>query len=143
MQRLYPVLSFNALTQDQYWEEIVRIFNIQPDKNGHYSRSQFKGYYQKRGWFSSDKEKALPMYEGIWYDDTLSYIVGLAQQPDQRQPRAHIIRRFHVYQGTDHFDMSPLLLAAGVQAINLDRYKAYPYPFHLIDLHIEDRWRFQ
>jgi hypothetical protein len=140
VQQSTPTISFNSLTQGHYWEEIIYIFNLRPEKNGHHSRSQFKGYYQKRGWFSSDKEKALPMYEGIWYDDTHSYLVGPAQLPEQQQPHAHILRHFHIYQGADHFDMFPLLLAAGVQALNLDRYQAYPYAFHLIDLFVTNHY---
>jgi hypothetical protein len=140
VQRSIPTISYNSLIQGWYWEKIIHIFNLHPEKNGYHARSQFKGYYQRRGWFSSDQEKALPMYEGIWYDDTHSYLIGPAQLPEQQQPHAHILRRFHIYQGEEHFDMSPLLLAAGVQALNLNRYQAYPYAFHLIDLYVTNHY---
>lgn len=143
VQHYHSTISFDNLTQGQHWEEITHIFNMKPDINSQYAYDQFKGYYQKRGWFTNNKEKVLSMYEGIWYDDTHCYIVGMEQPPDQQQPYAHRIKRFQVYQGADHFDMSPLLLTVGVQAINLKQDGADPYPFHLIDLHVERRLQLQ
>jgi len=55
---------------------------------------------------------------------------------NQKQPRAHLIRRFGVYQGS--FDIQPLLLAMSVQFVRHRQYTVYPYPFHLIDLYVEN-----
>ena len=139
----HPAISFHDLTQGELWEEIIRILDIQPDKHGHYTRGKIKGLYQKMGWFSSDKAKELHLYEGIWYDEgDYSYLVGSAQPMKPKQPRAHLIRRFDVYMGADHFDIGPLLLATSVQFVRLNQYTVYPYAFHLIDLYVENVLRF-
>ncbi|HEY4036740.1 MAG TPA: hypothetical protein VGL94_22515 [Ktedonobacteraceae bacterium] len=143
LQQSYQTISFNMLSQNEHMEQIRSIFDIQPDKNGQYNRRQFKGYYQKRGWFSSDKAKDVHMYGGIWYDDYHCYMVGSLQSMNQQQPRAHLIRRFNVYQGADHFDIRPLLLATSVQFVRLNQYTVYPYAFHLIDLYVENILRFR
>ena len=139
----HVVISYNDLTQGELWEEIIRIFAYEPDKNGHYSRRQFKALYQKMGWFSSDKAKELQLYEGIWYDDDHCYMVGSAQAMKLQQPRAHLIRHFDVYMGADHFKIEPLLLATSVQFVRLNQYTVYPYAFHLIDIYVENVLRFQ
>lgn len=141
VQLCEPLLSFNRLTRGEYWEAIIRIFEFQPDKNGHYSRGQFKSYYQKRGWFSNDKARALPLYEGIWYDNTHCYVAGPDQSPHQRQLHAHLIRRFDVYQGEDHFDCFAALLATCMQCVDQRQRVVYPYVFYLIDLHVENTLR--
>jgi hypothetical protein len=143
LQQFYLEISFNKLTQGERMEQILGIFDIQPDKHGQYNRRQFKSYYQRRGWFSSDKAKDLRLYEGIWYDDHNCYMVGSSQPMNQQQPRAHLIRRFDVYQGADRFDIRPLLLATSVQFVRFNQYTVYPYVFHLIDLYVENVLRFQ
>jgi hypothetical protein len=139
----HPAISFRTLTQGELWEEIIRIFAIQPDKHGHYTRAKLKGIYQRMGWFSSAKAKELQLYEGIWYDESgHSYLVFSAQPMKAKQPRAHLIRRFDVYVGADRFDIGPLLLATSVQFVRLNQYTVYPYAFHLIDLYVENVLRF-
>jgi hypothetical protein len=143
VKRRDPLISFNRLTQGAYWEEIIRIFEMQPDKHGCYSRGQFKGYYQKRGWFCKGKEKTearhhrLEMYEGVWYDDAHNYIVGPQQPSNQRHLHAHPIWHFAVYQGTEHFESASLLRSISALYACPPQYRQHPYAFHLIDLYVE------
>jgi hypothetical protein len=143
VKRHDPLISFNRLTQGTYWEEIIRIFELQPDKHGSYSRGQFKGYYQKRGWFCKGREKTgagqqrLEMYEGIWYDDAGNYIVGPRQPFNQRHLHAHPIWHFAVHQGAEHFESASLLRSIGIQYAYPPQHRQHPYAFHLIDLYVE------
>lgn len=137
------VISFENLTEGELWERIIEIFDYKPDVKGRLTCASFKALYQSRKWFLSDKEKTLHLYDGIWYDQDNSYMVGSAQQMKMNQPRAHLIRHFDVYMGKDHFDKYPLLLAMGVQFVRHKQYTVYPYPFHLIDLYVENILRFQ
>lgn len=143
VQQSHATISFRHLFDGEFMKHIARIFHLRPDKKGKYSRRRLKGYYQKRGWFLSDKAKDVQMYEGIWYDDERCYTVGSAQPMNQQQPRAHLIRRFDVYQGADSFDIEPFLLSMGVQFVRRNQYTVYPYPFHLIDLYVENVLRYQ
>jgi len=89
--------------------------------------------------FPSDKANSLYLYEGIWYDDTdQSYLVGSAQGINKAQARAHLIRRFDIYQGKEHVDVTPLLTSMSIQFIRLKQFTVYPYPFHLISLYAEN-----
>jgi len=136
-------ISFNELWDGESRERIISIFDIKPNKNGKYTNRQYKELYQKLGWFSSDKSEDVHMYRGIWYDDQYCYMVGAAQSLKDRQPRAHLIRRFDVYQGRGSFDMHPLLLTTSVQFVRHDQYTVYPYPFHLIDVYVESVLQYQ
>jgi hypothetical protein len=136
-------ISFNALWDGEQRERIISIFGIKPDKNNKYTSVLYKKLYQNIGWFSSDKSEDVHMYRGIWYDDQSCYMVGASQRLKDRQPRAHLIRRFDVYQGADHFNMYPLLLTTSVQFVRHDQYTVYPYPFHLIDVYVESVLRYQ
>jgi hypothetical protein len=141
--RTRVVISFNDLTEGELWERIIRIFGYKPGKKGRLTRAPFKAMYQKLGWFSSDKAKELHLYQGIWYDEDNCYMVGSVQSMKLQQPRAHLIRRFDVYEGRDKFDIYPLLLTMSVQFVRHKQYTVYPYPFHLIDLYVENVLRFQ
>ncbi len=140
IQLEYPLLSFLELTDDErpFIAMIRYILEIQANKHGKYTNHQLIGYYQKRGWFQSDKGKDVHMYQGIWYDDEHCYMVGATDGMKYQQPRAHLIRRFDVYQGEEHFDIQPLLRMLSVQFVRLRQYTVYPYPFHLIDLYVEN-----
>ncbi len=148
VKRHDPLISFNRLTQGVYWEEIVRIFELQPDKHGCYSRGQFKGYYQKRGWFCKGKEKTearlhqLELYEGVWFDDACTYIVGPQQPSSQWHLHAHPIWQPIIYQGAEHFEMASLLRAIDMRYARPPQYRPLPYPFHLIDLYVESWLRY-
>jgi len=83
------------------------------------------------------------MYEGIWYDNHNCYMVGSSQSLKDHQPRAHLIRHFHIYQGHDHFDIQPLLRSTSVQFVRFNQYTVYPYAFHLLDLYVESVLRFR
>jgi hypothetical protein len=140
IQREYPLLSFLQLTDDEmpFITVIRSILEIEANKHGKYTNCQLIGYYQKLKWFQSDKAKDVHMYEGIWYDDEHCYMVGATEGMKYQQPRAHLIRRFDVYQGAEHFDIQPLLRLLSVQFVRLKQYTIYPYPFHLIDLYVEN-----
>jgi hypothetical protein len=145
IRRTHPMISYNVLTQGETMERIARIFNIAPDENGRYNRLNFIRYYQKLGMFRSPKGRDIEgmPYKGIWYDKEFCYLVGATTSMPQKQPRAHIIRQFDVYIGKEHFDPLPLLLAASVQFVRLKQYTVYPYPFHLINLYVENVLHFQ
>lgn len=142
LQLDYPEISFNNLTEGERLEQIYRIFDFHPDKHGRYTRAQIKALYQKRGWFTSEKKRDVHLYEGIWYDAQHCYLVGSSQSMKQQQPRAHLIRRFTIYRGEEHFDIRPLLRATSVQFVRYNQYTVYPYAFHLIDLYVENVLRF-
>ena len=143
IRRTHPAISFSDLTQGERMERIGRIFDIHPDEHGHYNRRDFKKWYQRLGRFPSDKASDVHMYEGIWYDEDNCYMVGSSMSLKQKQPRAHLIRRFDVYMGQEQFDMQPLLRATSVQFVRLKQYTVYPYAFHLIDLYVKNVLRFQ
>jgi hypothetical protein len=140
IQLEYPMLSFLQLTDDEmpFIAMIRYILEIQANKHGKYTNRQLIGYYQKLQWFQSDKAKDVHMYEGIWYDNEHCYMVGATEGMKYQQPRAHLIRRFDVYQGAEHFDIELLLRMLSVQFVRLKQYTVYPYPFHLIDLYVEN-----
>src|SRR5260221_3193449 len=144
IQEEYPELSFEQLTDDEKpcIDQIHYIFQINACKNGKITNSKLIERYQKRGWSLSDKARDVHMYEDIWYDNDHCYMVGAAQGIKRQQPRAHLIRRFDVYQGQEHFDIQPLLRMMSVQFVRLKQYTVFPYPFHLIDLYVENVLRF-
>nr|BBH91723.1 hypothetical protein KTC_64740 [Thermosporothrix sp. COM3] len=139
IQLEYPMLSFLQLIDKEmpFIKMIRYIFEIQENKHGKYTNHQFIRYYQKRGWFQSDKAKDVQMYQGIWYDNELRYMVGATEGMKFQQPRAHLIRRFDVYQDAGHFDIELMLRLLSVQFVRLGQYTVFPYPFHLIDLYVE------
>lgn len=71
IQLEYPLLSFLELMDDErpFIAMICYILEIKVNKHGKYTNHQLIGYYQKRGWFQSDKGKDVHMYQGIWYDN--------------------------------------------------------------------------
>lgn len=144
LQEEYPELSFEELTDDKkpFIHQIRYCLNIQPDKNGRFSNRQFIGYFQKLGRYLSDKGRDVHMYENIWSDDQYCYMVGAKDGIQRRQARAHIIRRFDVYQGREHFDIEVFLRMMSVQFVRAKQYTVLPYPFHLIDLYVENVLRF-
>lgn len=139
-----PTLSFEELTDDNkpFIHQIRHCLNIQPDKNGRFSNRQFIGYFQKLKRYLSDKGRDVHMYEGIWSDEQDCYMVGAKDGIQRRQARAHIIRRFDVYQGQEHFDIEVFLRMMSVQFVRAKQYTVLPYPFHLIDLYVENVLRF-
>lgn len=144
LQEDYSELSFEELTDDQkpFIHHIRHYLNIQPDKNGRFSNRQFIGYFQKLERYLSDKGRDVHMYEGIWSDDHACYMVGAKDGLQRRQARAHILRRFDVYQGQEHFDIEVFLRMMSVQFVRAKQYTVLPYPFHLIDLYVENVLRF-
>jgi hypothetical protein len=143
VQQTHPTISFKRLFDGEFMKHMARIFHLQPNKKGKYNRRKLREYYKKRHMFLSDKSKDVHMYQGIWYDDEHCYMVGSAQPLNQRQPRAHLIRRFNVYQGAEGFDIQPFLLTMAVQFVRHHQYTVYPYPFHFIDLYVENVLRYQ
>ncbi|MBA2394054.1 MAG: hypothetical protein H0V70_15095 [Ktedonobacteraceae bacterium] len=141
----HPMISYNALTQGEIMERIGHIFHITPNEEGRYNRRKFIKYYQDLGLFESPKGsdiEGMP-YEGIWYDQDFCYLVGATSSMPQKQPRSHLIRHFDVYVGKEHFDFQSLLRATTFQFVRLHQYTVYPYPFHLIDIYIQNVLHFQ
>jgi len=102
-----------------------------------------RGLYQRRGMFPSDKGSDVQaVYQGIWYDEENAYLVGSRMSMKRGETRAHLIRRYDVHLGADRFDIRPLLAAASVQFVRHNQYTVYPYPFHLIDLYVENVLRY-
>lgn len=145
LQEDYSELSFEELTDDEklFIHHIRSYLKIQPDKNGRLSNRQFIGYFQKLGRYLSDKGRDVHMYEGIWSDDHYCYMVGAKDGIQRRQARAHILRRFDIYQGREHFDMEMYLRMMSIQFVRAKQYTVLPYPFHLIDLYVENVLRFR
>lgn len=134
-------ISFNELTSGENMVRIGHIFNIEPDSDGKYNRRKFKKYYQQLGLFLSDKAPDVQSYSGIWYDAENSFMVGSPQSLQDTQPRAHLIRKFHVYKGRERFDINTFMETLGVRFVRYQQYTVYPYFFHLIDLYVETRLR--
>jgi hypothetical protein len=136
-----PAISYNDLI-DGWMHRIAPIFDIQPDEEQRYRTGRLRRLYRQRDMFPSDKANALYLYEGIWYDDSdQSYLVGSTQGINRAQARAHLIRRFDIYQGKERVDVTPLLTSMSIQFIRLKQFTVYPYPFHLISLYAESTLR--
>jgi len=119
---IQPAISYNDLI-DGWMHRIAPIFDIQPDEEQRYRTGRLRRLY---------------LYEGIWYDDTdQSYLVGSTQGINKAQARAHLIRRFDIYQKKARVDVTPLLTSMSIQFIRLKQFTVYPYPFHLISLYAE------
>ena len=144
VQQEHATISLKQLLDgnDEIIQQIARIFHLQANEKGKYNRRKLKRYYKKRGYLS-DKANDVQMYEGIWYDDEHCYMVGSVQPMKQQQPTAHLIRHFDVYQGEDNFDIQPFLLTMSVQFVRYNQYTVFPYPFHLIDMYVENVLRYQ
>lgn len=143
-------LSFSQLTSSPEWTEtIAAIFNkgieentrrVIPETVG----STLKREYQKLGMFLSTKSTVdvLKLYQGIWYDAANRYMVGATQNLNDKQARAHLIRQFNVYFGQENFDILPLLDMMAVKFVRHQQFTVYPFPFHLIDLYVENKLRY-
>jgi len=66
-------------------------------------------------------------------------MVGSPDQLKFEQARAHLIRRFDHYQGSELFPVVLFLNTLSVLFVRLEQYTVYPYPFHLIDLYVETK----
>lgn len=130
-------ISYNVLTSEANMPKIGQIFNIKVGTNGKYSRRKFKGLYQSLGMFLSDKGGDVQLYKGIWYDDDLCFMVGSPDGLNNKQPRAHLIRKFVPYCGEDLFDIQLFMPTMEVKFVRHEQYTVYPYFFHLLDLYVE------
>jgi len=132
-------ISFAELTnkEGKYWEDIVRVLAIEPNKNGKYDVKKLKAAYQRLGLFLSDKGKgAIEGYQGIWYDSEQCYMVGSTAGINDKQSRANLIRKFHVHSGEDKLEIKLFLETLAIKFVRNEQYTVYPYPFHLIDLYV-------
>jgi hypothetical protein len=133
-------ISYHVLTdpRNPYYDRILEIFAISPDANGKYNLRKFKGCYQKIGMFAGAKSRAvLAGYQGIWYDAENCFMVGSPVGFKFRQPRAHLIRCFDIYQGAEKFDIRLFLETTAVKFVRHEQFTVYPYFFHLIDLFVD------
>ncbi|MCL4299578.1 MAG: hypothetical protein KJ077_27830 [Anaerolineae bacterium] len=135
-------ISFNELTSEANMPTIAQIFDIKPDNKGKYNRGKFKGLYQTLGMFLSDKGGDVQQYSRIWYDNENCFMVGSPEGLKDKQPRAHLIRKFDVYMGQDLFDIQIFMPTMEVKFVRHEQYTVYPYFFHLIDLYVETKLNF-
>jgi hypothetical protein len=134
-------LCYNDLTSSPLIEDVDAIFDLH--RNGDkYRRGKFKAYYQRRGMFLSDKGNDTHLYQGIWHDGELCYMVGDKGSFKLEQPVSHLLRRFDVYKGADLFDIEQWLDTVTVPFVRPKRYTVFPYFFHLLDLYVEAHLRF-
>lgn len=143
-------LSFNQLTaSDEWMEAIAEIFNKDIEAKEHLVtlemvRSMLKRKYQRLGMFLSTKSKVdvLKLFQGIWYDTENRYLVGSTDSLKNEQARAHLVRQFNIYFGQENFDILPLLDMMAVKFVRHQQFTVYPFPFHLIDLYVENKLRY-
>lgn len=135
-------ISFDELTSEANMPTIAQIFNIKPDNKGKYNCGKFKGLYQTLGMFLSDKGRDVQQYSRIWYDNENCFMVGSPEGLKDKQPRAHLIRKFDVYVGQDLFDIQIFMPTMEVKFVRHEQYTVYPYFFHLIDLYVETKLNF-
>ncbi len=139
----HPTLSYQELTRGAWLERIARIFGSKANGEGRYHRRVIAGIYRKRGMFLSEKGQDVQLYQGIWHDDSDSFLVGSPTgMKMQGQERAHLIRRFQIMQGGAHFKREHLLSTMGVLFVRPGQYTVSPYYFHLIDLYVENVLRY-
>jgi hypothetical protein len=135
-----PEISLDELCEDPTWlPRLASALGDTPQNGKHNSRS-IKGIYRRLELFPSDRAGNLtPTYQGIWYDAQNRFIIGDANSLKLTgQARAHLVRQFVIYQGHDKFDLSAMLNATSVRFVRHNQYTVYPYPFHLIDLYIDN-----
>ena len=135
----HPTISFQELTRGGWSEHIAGIFGGEVRSEGRYHRGIIAAIYRKRGMYLSEKGRDVQLYQGIWHDESHAFLVGSPTGMNvQGQERAHLIRRFQVIQGGDHFDREQLLSTMGVLFVRPGQYTVSPYYFHLIDLYVEN-----
>jgi len=139
----HPTISFQELTRGGWSEHIARIFGGEVRSEGRYHRGIIAAIYRKRGMYLSEKGRDVQLYQGIWHDESNAFLVGSPTGMNvQGQERTHLIRRFQVIQGGDHFDREQLLSTMGVLFVRPGQYTVSPYYFHLIDLYVENVLRY-
>ncbi|MDP9316961.1 MAG: hypothetical protein M3R24_39920 [Chloroflexota bacterium] len=131
-------VSFNELASGDSLKRVSTIFGLPADAEYKVQRRRIKGFYQTLGHFQSDKAKDVQTFSGIWFDTDNCFMVGDPESLNTRQPRAHLIRRFTVYQQDNRlFDPRVFLSAAAVKFVRYQQYTVLPYPFHLIDIFVD------
>lgn len=142
-------ITYDELTNDANRERIGDIFGFKrsrPTKDetkGKYIMRRLLEWYKICGLFDSVKGKDIHLFQGIWYDDEGCFIVGSAQALKDKQPNAHRTRKFDLLFGGENFDMDELLQTMGVQFVRHNQYTVVPYPYHLIDIYVENVLRWQ
>lgn len=135
-----PEISLDELCEDSTW--LPRLASALGDtlQNGKPNSRSIKSIYRRLGLFLSDRAGNLtPTYQGIWFDEQNRFIVGDVHSLKLTgQARAHLIRQFVIYQGHDKFDLKTILNTTSVRFVRHNQYTVYPYPFHLIDLYIDN-----
>jgi hypothetical protein len=134
--------SFTELASSpERQERIAEIFGKSTPELG---RRALKALYQKLGMFLSTKSTVdvLKLYQGIWYDTANRYMFGATLNLNNKQARAHLIRQFNVYYGQENFDILPLLDMMAAKFVRHQQFTVYPFPFHLIDLYVENKLRY-
>jgi len=95
--------------------------------------------YNVIGKFLGTREQSVvPLSRGIWYSEDLSYAVGHKDALNSKQPRAHLIRQFIVYQGEKHFDFKAMFDSMSITFIRFRQYTVYPFYFSLVKIYNEN-----
>ena len=120
----HPLLSYQELTSGEWRERIAHIFGSKTTSEGKYHRKLITRIYNDLGMFLSERGENVRLYQGIWYDDTNTFLVGSPTSMDlQGQARAHLVRRFQIMQGSSHFDTEQLLATMGVLFVRHKQYR--------------------
>jgi hypothetical protein len=131
-------IEFNKLTSDENMEHIGEILGLKRTKSGKYTRRRLWNMYKKCGKFPGAKEGDVHLYQGIWYDDSNSFMVGSKMGLKDTQSHAHRIRQFDVLQEEGNFNIETWLQTLSVTFVRRNQYTVIPYLFHLIDVYVKN-----
>jgi len=100
---------------------------------------QLQNYYKRLGMFGSLRSvEVTSIYQGIWYTDNNHYVVGATTAMNVSQASAHLVRHVHIQKADTTFSMPTFLQTLSVTFVRLNQFTVLPYPFHLIDMYIEN-----
>jgi len=103
---------------------------------------QLTNYYKSIGLFGSMRPNQLiATYQGIWYTDEDQYVVGAVKGMQETQAHAQLVRQ--VVQTAGTLGIEKLLALTAVKFVRLEQYTIVPYPFHVIDLYIDNALRYE
>ena len=138
--RHYIQISLNELLSPDRQEELGALFAVSPDQ----VVGKLKRYYRRLDRFQSSKSRdLLALHQSIWYDHEWTYMVGSPHSLNQRQATAHLLRQFDVYFGGERFEIASLLDMMSVPFVRHKQYTVYPFPFHLIDIYVENKLQYE
>lgn len=139
----HPMISYEDLAYGARREDLVRALRGTRGVGKPTGRI-LSAKYRALGLILSERGSDVQTSQGIWYDAGGAFVVGgSVPMHADGQENAHLIRRFRVFQGSDHFDREGCLATMAIPFVRLRQYTVLPYPFHLIDLHVTAFRRFE